>query len=661
MPASSAVLGRAQAVLPVTSAVPLRSEAVLSVTSAVLGRLETLLSGASTVAGVVEAVLSAASQPTNSVFFITDGSTSTSTVFTIIERLQIPGGFGVFTTTLNSSDLEIYLSRVIPAVKLLRQRSSYPTVVVISDDLAFLATFVKWSLKGRLLVWSTRLLVVTRLSLHHLHHHYTAFSKMNAMLLIIHDDDDIASIRCNVYVQLPFSPRGTQPLWVASWTPQRGLALTSSLPLFPDKFSRFNTGFNLLAASEGNPFHKMVVTDDPEAPGGQRVQFKGPMGELMDFIATAMNVSYTNVRPPDRYWGNRLQNGSWSGMVGMVMRQEVDLAVGPVMLLGERTGVVDFTVPAIIDYWKIMGARGRPEVDPWGFLFPLEPLVWAVILGALLVLPASLFLMSSCFFQKTSGQRNWLLLTFDYIRILLQQDKNIRENANWWWERMMLAVWGLVTVVLTQSYAGNLMALLAVRHISEPYQSRRDVLDDPSTTMIWLKGSGLEDFLQSQESGIYYKMNEAMKTGHLIWRPREEFPEAINTLVRRGDHVLIDAGYTLISHFAQDFTKNGKCSFYSSREGFLPLILGMISSMDNPIVPAINKRITAATEAGLFFKWLMDSEPNSTICLNAPTSITVRASLSISNLWGMFVILTVGHGAGFLILCLEIITVMIQK
>nr|XP_045593543.1 uncharacterized protein LOC123755106 [Procambarus clarkii] len=46
-----------------------------------------------------------------------------------------------------------------------------------------------------------------------------------------------------------------------------------------------------------------------------------------------------------------------------------------------------------------------------------------------------------------------------------------------WWERAVLAVWGLVTVVLTQSYAGNLMALLAVRHISQPIQSLQDILD----------------------------------------------------------------------------------------------------------------------------------------------------------------------------------------
>ena len=46
-----------------------------------------------------------------------------------------------------------------------------------------------------------------------------------------------------------------------------------------------------------------------------------------------------------------------------------------------------------------------------------------------------------------------------------------------------------MTLVLTKSYEGNLMSQLAVRHIPQPYQSLRDILDDSATTMIWQKGS----------------------------------------------------------------------------------------------------------------------------------------------------------------------------
>lgn len=53
----------------------------------------------------------------------------------------------------------------------------------------------------------------------------------------------------------------------------------------------------------------------------------------------------------------------------------------------------------------------------------------------------------------------------------------------------MVGIWLMMTLVLMKSYEGNLMSLLAVRHVPQPYQSLRDVLNDPATTMIWQKGS----------------------------------------------------------------------------------------------------------------------------------------------------------------------------
>ncbi|KAK4326295.1 hypothetical protein Pmani_003159 [Petrolisthes manimaculis] len=66
-------------------------------------------------------------------------------------------------------------------------------VVLVSDDLAFLSNFAKLSLNGRLLVWSTKLLVVTRLPREDLvlilSSHWT-FSMTNAMMLNVDQRSD---------------------------------------------------------------------------------------------------------------------------------------------------------------------------------------------------------------------------------------------------------------------------------------------------------------------------------------------------------------------------------------------------------------------------------------------------------------------------------------
>ncbi|XP_069190891.1 probable glutamate receptor [Procambarus clarkii] len=372
-------------------------------------------------------------------------------------------------------------------------------------------------------------------------------------MLIIYEES-LDSIRCGVYLQVPYSPLGAQALKVASWTPQRGLALTSSLPLFPDKFSRFLQQPTLKLAAEINPLMTMVSQEGPRPHQG--VLFVGPAANLVSYLAKALNFSYVYLRPPDGSWGIKLDDGRWSGMVGMVIKQEVDIAVGPFGVSEIRAAVVDFTVPILTDYIRFLGARGRPEVDPWGFLFPLEPLVWAAILGALLVLPLTTLLMASCFTFNTHGHKYSLPATSAYLRILLNQ--NVSDSPAYWsWERVVLAVWGLVTVVLTQSYAGNLMALLAVRHIPQPYQTLRDVLDDKSIITVWEQGSSNVQFVREVESGIYREIAGLKEKGRLIYKPHSKFAETIDTLVRRGDHVLMEVDFGLKIYMSRDYSSSG--------------------------------------------------------------------------------------------------------
>lgn len=69
--------------------------------------------------------------------------------------------------------------------------------------------------------------------------------------------------------------------------------------------------------------------------------------------------------------------------------------------------------------------------------------------------------------------------------------------AEWWWrERLVLGLWMLTTLVLTRSYAGNLMSLLAVKYLPQPFQTPRDVIDDHHVVMIGQKHSNFEQNLR---------------------------------------------------------------------------------------------------------------------------------------------------------------------
>ncbi|XP_045117655.1 glutamate receptor ionotropic, delta-2-like [Portunus trituberculatus] len=187
-------------------------------------------------------------------------------------------------------------------------------------------------------------------------------------------------------------------------------------------------------------------------------------------------------------YGTKQADGTWSGMIGMIIKEEADISMVSFAYTSSRGQVVDYTTPLLVQYSVILGKLGQPELDPWSFHLPLEPYVWLSIVITLLLVSVVMLLLSSTsrpFLSKRSPC--WASDVFQLLRVLLQQD--ILTTHDIWQRRVVLATWMIVAFVLVRSYASNLMSVLAVRYIQQPYQSLRNVLDDPGVTMIWQTNS----------------------------------------------------------------------------------------------------------------------------------------------------------------------------
>ncbi|XP_069957610.1 glutamate receptor ionotropic, kainate 2-like [Cherax quadricarinatus] len=573
----------------------------------------------------------------------------------VLRHLETSWGVGLFSVAASGQDLNVThweISKVVSQARRLRQESRCVTMLLASDDIVFLSAFAEVSLKDRLFVWSTRVLMVTYLPLHNLKNMHKVLSSRNAVLLTLHNS---TFYRCSVYVYLPYSPGGSPGVRVASWTPQRTLTLTSNLPVFPDKFFRFVKAPVLNVSIIEGPNHEIVVVRDSEIPGTGLLTYTGPIANVVHYLAHALNFTYRYVMPADSTYGTKAADGSWTGMVGMVNREEADISIGPLSMTATRTQAVDFTWPVLFDNTRVLAGQGKLEVDPWSFLLPLTPMVWtATLTTLLLLLPAAMLLSYLCFSQQRPLCFIWIDNTYSFLRILLQQMIST-QTMKLLWRKFIFGVWMMATLVLTRSYSGNLMALLAVRHIPQPFQSLRQVIDDPSTIMIWQSGSINTEYLRNIKSGIIREVADLEARGRVMYMAPKEYKTVLNTFVRRGSHVLVDVDITLRYLTAQDFTEKGHCDFYTSREGYLPFSSGIISQKDNPIVPSINNRVMALLESGIFVRWFKTNIPNSTTCLNPPKKFTIRSSLSLANLWGMFVVGAAGTSVSLLVFCLEVL------
>lgn len=65
--------------------------------------------------------------------------------------------------------------------------------------------------------------------------------------------------------------------------------------------------------------------------------------------------------------------------------QEADLALGPFSTTLKRTKVVDYTTSLHFGDRNILSRKGEPEIDPWGFLYPLTVLVWVTVAATMVL------------------------------------------------------------------------------------------------------------------------------------------------------------------------------------------------------------------------------------------------------------------------------------
>ncbi|XP_050714156.1 glutamate receptor ionotropic, delta-1-like [Eriocheir sinensis] len=495
-------------------------------------------------------------------------------------------GVGVFEVDGNFSATQTTVTRVFEAARRLRMASRHVVVVVVSDDLPFLSVFAEWSLKGRLLVWSTRLLVLTRLLPQRVPFLHKALSFSNSLLLTPgHGRGRGPGVQ--VSVVSPYSEAGSQPLVVATWTAQRGLTLTSHLPLFPEKFQKFPRQTQVTVAMEQSHLHKVVMEDDLSSPGEKRISFEGYLVTALDYMAQGINFTYMFKRPPDGQWGNKQPDGTVTGMVGQVFREEAHIGLGIFAINPSRTQVVEFTLPMLIASLKVFAGRKSLEVDPWGFFLPLSPPVWEATVASLLAITGVLLLYSMLIDDrgKTEGGIEKTIIN---AGILLGQC--IEFNRKWsWWERLVLGLWMLMTLVLAKSYAGNLMSLLAVRYVPQPFQSLEDVLNDPRITMIWHKDSSPAQYIFEAKGGIFYEVRKTIAEGRVKFLYIKDYPPALED-VRRGSHVIVDFDVITTTYNMQGFSLTGACHYYFGRKAADIQRLAMISQKDNPILLAINKR-----------------------------------------------------------------------
>ncbi|XP_066963363.1 ionotropic receptor 93a-like [Macrobrachium rosenbergii] len=297
-----------------------------------------------------------------------------------------------------------------------------------------------------------------------------------------------------------------------------------------------------------------------------------------------------------------------------------------------------------------IGSTGSTEIDVWAFVMPLTFKVWLFIFAALFLVIVTMHLLVRATGVDMKDK------IFVFVSILIVQGSRDLERRTW--QRMIIGAWIISTAILVFSYSGNLMSLLAVRYIPQPYQTLRDVLDDHDVTMVWEINTAYVHAFRKATSGDLLRVKELDDRNKIVYVFSTDYQKTLNTLVISGKYVLTLEAISIKMLMAEQFTSTGKCQFYMSKGKFMPNVFAVGVQKKGPLLRPLNRRISSLAQSGIYHHWLSNELSNATTCLTAPPKIIVQSALSIRNIWGIFMILVIGDGVSVVILLLER---MVQK
>ncbi|XP_047482917.1 uncharacterized protein LOC125034880 [Penaeus chinensis] len=379
---------------------------------------------------------------------------------------------GVFAVTTGGDNATVDMSWLIAEARKVRNSSYCTRVVVLSDDPAFLASFAESSLRGRLLVWATRLLVVTRLPLHELRRLLSSswtFSMMNAMALLIDDGSGYQSYR--VYTHLPYSPAGARVVRVASWSSARGLTLASRHQLFPQKFTNFHGATVNITALPYRPYWTEKTT---VAPNGTAVTtYTGSDALMMHVMAQTLNFKF-----------KVLPSADWN----------------------ERQKVYDFSYN--YEYITSAFSLAKPSLRPkWqGLYYPLSDEVWLCILLVLLLTPFFAVLAT----YNSEGETDIKTMSLRLIGSLLGQGMASRrgESAG---SRVFVASWLVFAFIVGTAYRGNLTAALTLPKYPPRVETIAELVETVDRITLPPYGVDFRAFFMQSEWEIYQALASKME------------------------------------------------------------------------------------------------------------------------------------------------------
>ncbi|XP_033761043.1 glutamate receptor ionotropic, delta-2-like isoform X2 [Pecten maximus] len=416
-----------------------------------------------------------------------------------------------------------------------------------------------------------------------------------------------------------------------------GHSLSESL--FPNKEFGFNGRQLLVSTLAYYPFVEHLGNNS----------YDGLCFDILRQLAKDMNFTYRLTTSPDLEWGVTDERGLWSGLIGQLQRNEVDLAASPLTVLSLREIVMDFTHPFFYDATVLLMTKEDPNTKKWRtYIDPFHWILLACIGGCLVVV--SLF---ACLLDRISpyrvkvGLQPWSyldVLWYMYGALIGRGGGRLRGTQV---ARILVGSWWIFCVVLIATYTGNLVAFLTVTKDFLPFQGVEGMVQQDVYSWGVIGGTSWVTMFQMSSLPVF----KAVYTGMVRFNRTD--PDVLS--MDQDVHIdkVLRGNYVHIGDRSQIQVKMAnECSLYTGSAEILPVQYSFGLPNGSPLTELFSHKIMAMHENGLISCWKRRRWPKRDFC---PESLqTYTKVISLADIQSAFYLLGVGLVLAFLSVLFEV-------
>ncbi|XP_064089815.1 glutamate receptor-like [Macrobrachium nipponense] len=346
------------------------------------------------------------------------------------------------------------------------------------------------------------------------------------------------------------------------------------------------------------------------------VEATGIAVEIFKIVVQKMNYTYTYVTAGNDEWGRLLQNGTWTGLIGMNVYGKSDMALGPFVVSWVRSLAVDYSSILYFDHNGIFLPRPRQEKDLANFTRPLSAETWlalAVVLGLSAILGLVMNHLLSPPTRYCSGELQSLLPKYEsgfnpvwIIAQLLNEPYPVIPPTHT--GRVFMVTWLIAAFIIDAAYVGVLTSILAVPRVTIPVDSLEDLVSYGKIPWAIEEGTSLHQLLQQATEGLYKDVYD--KKSYMVYGCYE----ARDRVKSERMAVLCDM-LTMRKAINDDFSTTGQCNFHIARRPIFALSIAYAFPKKSKLTEEFNKWLIPLSESGLVIRRVLDSTSNATSCM----------------------------------------------